>query len=565
MSLQIGGICMLIGTLNQVTVAFGETLILDRVSADISAGACIAIVGANGAGKTTLLNLLVGEITPTSGSISWHGKAPSITYFKQEQEDESIADWNRAEMYAYRSKWKVPERAEYTSASGGERMKMRLSAVLAEKSELVLLDEPTNHLDVESVEELIRLIKKGTGTHLIVSHDRHFIDQTADFIFEIEYGKLTVYTGNYSSYRKKKEAEREAQQKHYEQQQRKIARVERQVEELGAWSEKAHAESRKKGGGMMGGKEYFRMKAKKRDVQIRSKRKRLEAELEENRIDKPEDEVTVSFGIKGQKKKGKRVLELKNVRKEFEEHELFANVSFTVQAGERIGLVGPNGSGKSTLFRMLLGKENYEGDLWTTNGMTIGYLSQTVLDLPQDVTMADYFYADTFSEQGLIRTNLTNVGFSKMHWELPLSALSQGERVKVKLMQFILEGVDILLLDEPTNHLDLPSREELEKTLQTFPGTLLFASHDRYFTERMANGLLIFENGTIQKIPMNYAEWLERKTVFQPEKKEEERLRLETEIQAVLGKLSLMKPGDKGYAELDEVFIKLSGQLRDLK
>ena len=125
------------------------------------------------------------------------------------------------------------------------------------------------------------------------------------------------------------------------------------MEQLGTWSEKAHAESTKKGGT----KEYFRMKAKKRDVQIRSKRKRLEGELEKHRIEKPEDEVAVSFGVKSQKKKGKRVFELKNVGKTFGAHELFSNVSFTVQAGERIGLVGPNGSGKSTLFRMMLGEE----------------------------------------------------------------------------------------------------------------------------------------------------------------------------------------------------------------
>ncbi|MCZ2259178.1 ribosomal protection-like ABC-F family protein [Sporosarcina sp. G11-34] len=552
---------MLIGTLNQLIFTHGETVILDRVSADISAGACVAVVGANGAGKTTLLSLLAGEITPTSGSISWQGKAPSITYFRQEQENEGVADWEQAEAHIYRRKWKVPERAEYESASGGERMKIRLSAALAEKSELVLLDEPTNHLDVESLEELIHMINKGTDTYLIVSHDRYFIDRTADFIFEIEYGKLTVYKGNYTDYREKKESERDIQQKHFEQQQRKIAKVESQMEELGAWSEKAHAELTKKGGT----KEYFRMKAKKRDVQIRSKRKRLEGELEKHRIEKPEDEVAVSFGVKSQKKKGKRVLELKNVGKKFEAHELFSSASFTVQAGERIGLVGPNGSGKSTMFRMMLGEESYDGDLWTTNGMTIGYLSQTVLDLPEDITMADYFYADTFHEQGLIRTNLTNLGFSKKHWELPLSALSQGERVKVKLMQFILEGTDVLLLDEPTNHLDLPSREELEKTLQTFPGTLLFASHDRYFTERMANGLLLFGDGTIRKVPMTYAEWQERKTVLQPEKREEERLRLETELQAVLGKLSMMKPTDKGYAELDKAFLKLSAQLRKNK
>ena len=295
---------MLIGTLNQVSVAHGETVIFDGVSADIPEGACIAIVGANGAGKTTLLSLLAGETLPTSGSVNWNGKPPSITYFRQEQEDEGAIDWERAETHMYRRKWKVPERAEYSSASGGERMKMRLSSALAEKSRLILLDEPTNHLDSDSLEELIRIINEDVGTYLIVSHDRHFIDRTADFVFEIEYGKLTVYKGNYTQYRKLKDGNREVQLKHYEQQQRKIAQVEEQISELENWSTKAHAESTKKGGRMMGAKEYFRMKAKKRDVQIRSKHKRLEGELEKDRIEKPEDEIGVSFDVKSGKKKG---------------------------------------------------------------------------------------------------------------------------------------------------------------------------------------------------------------------------------------------------------------------
>ncbi|MFC5590159.1 ribosomal protection-like ABC-F family protein [Sporosarcina soli] len=554
---------MLIGTLNEVTVAYGETVILDGLSADIQAGACIAIVGANGAGKSTLLSLLAGEIAPTSGSMNWTAKAPSVTYFRQEQEEAGDADWERAETHMYRQRWQVPKSVDYAVASGGERMKIRLSATLAEHSGLVLLDEPTNHLDSDALEELIRIIQEGESTYLIASHDRHFIDKVADFVFEIEYGKLTVYKGNYTDYRKKKEKDREIRQKQYEQQQRKIAHVEEQIEALGDWSAKAHAESTKKGGRMMGAKEYFRMKAKKRDVQIRSKRKRLEAELEKERIEKPETEITVSFDVKGRRKKGKRVLELKEVRKDFDGRKLFADVSFTVQAGERIAFIGPNGAGKSTLFRMMLEEEGYEGKLWKTEGMTIGYLKQTVLDLP-DVTMAEYFDVATFHEQGMIRTNLTNLGFTQAHWDLPLSALSMGERVKVKLMQFILEGADVLLLDEPTNHLDLPSREELEKTLESFPGTLLFASHDRYFTERMADGLLVFEKGTIRKVPMTYAEWKAREDAIQPEKSAEERLRLETELQAVLGQLSLLKPGDKKYAELDRDFQALSRRLREL-
>ena len=307
------------------------------------------------------------------------------------------------------------------------------------------------------------------------------------------------------------------------------------------------------------------MKAKKKDVQIRSKRTRLEAELEKDRIEKPEEEVAVEFDVKGRRKKGHRVMELKDVRKAFNGNELFKDVSFTVQAGERIALVGPNGSGKSTLFRMMMGQEEVDGELWLTKGMSIGYMSQAVLDLPEDVTLADYFHADTFQEQGMIRTQLTNLGFGKKHWQLPLGQLSQGEKVKVKLMQFILEGTDVLLLDEPTNHLDLPSREQLERTLSTFPGTLLFASHDRYFTERMADSLLVFERGGIRKLPMTLREWEEKRSAPRGNRSVEERLRIETELQAVLGKLSMLKPGDSDYVKLDQEFHRVEQKIERIE
>lgn len=553
---------MLLGRIKQLMYMVGDTIILDKLSADLPKGACIAIVGANGAGKSTLLSLLADELKPTSGSVDWIGKKPSITYFKQEQKEEGDVDWDRTETAKYRSKWYVPEQAEYAFASGGERMKMRLAAALAEDNELILLDEPTNHLDRESLDELVKVINEGKATFVIVSHDRHFIDRTADFVFEIERGKLTVYEGNYSAYREKKERDREIQAAQYEQQQRKIEMVEGQIAQLSEWSAKAHANSTKKGGA----KEYWRMKAKKKDVQIRSKRTRLEAELAKDRIDKPIEETTVAFDVKGKRKKGHRVLELKGVRKDFDGIELFKDVSFTVQAGERIAFIGRNGSGKTTLFKMLMDEDKFEGELWLTNGMTIGYMDQAVMDLPEDVTIADYFHTDTFEEQGKIRVQLTNLGFEKKHWRLKLSELSQGERVKVKLMQFILKETDVLLLDEPTNHLDLPSREEMEKTLATFPGTLLFASHDRFFAERMASGLLIFEGGRIRKLPMTLAEWENGQRGSEPTVSASvaDRLRIETELQAVLGKLSILKTGDPAYAELDRKFNELSKELREL-
>ncbi|MGM9921633.1 MAG: ATP-binding cassette domain-containing protein, partial [Bhargavaea sp.] len=397
------------------------------------------------------------------------------------------------------------------------------------------------------------------------SHDRHFIDQVADRVWEMDHRTLTEYEGNYTDYRNKKEAARAAQQKHYEHQQKKITRVHEQIAQLSDWSDKAHRESTKKGGM----KEYYRMKAKKKDIQVRSKRKRLEAELEKDGVDKPEEDVSVAFDVKGGRRKGMRVFELKDVSKTYGKRELFNNARFTVLSGERLALLGSNGSGKTTLFRMLLGEEPYEGEIWRTEGMTIGVLSQSVLDLPLEKTMEAYFSAATFEQQGKLRTDLANLGFTAGHWTLPLSDLSMGERLKVKLMRFILEGTDVLLLDEPTNHLDLPSREELERTLGTFQGTLLFASHDRYFAEKLAEGILVFGGGTVRKLLMTPAEWEEKQGGTEGGRegkaREEERLRLETERQAVLGKLSFLVPGDPEYVVLDRRFLELTREIRQLE
>lgn len=196
-----------------------------------------------------------------------------------------------------------------------------------------------------------------------------------------------------------------------------------------------------------------------------------------------------------------------------------------------------------------------------TDGMKVGYLSQDVFDLPEEQTPAELFGAGSFEMDGKTRTLMTNLGFSKHHWEEPIGHMSMGERVKLKLMEFMLDECHVLLLDEPTNHLDLPSRERLEQTLATFPGTLIFASHDRYFMEKLANKLLIFEGESLKKFEGGYVEWTKRSAA----KPNSDFLQLDTERQAILGKLSFLKPGDKEYAELDRRFMELTSAIKALK
>lgn len=545
------------GKLVDICITFGDKVILKNIKADIVTGAVIGIVGGNGEGKSSLLSILANEVTPTRGQMEWFGTHPTISYFKQEDDHFHKTDYADDE-WKYFSKWSVPQEREYNQLSGGEKMKRRLSRVFAEKAQLLLLDEPTNHLDQDSLSFLKKQINAYQGTIILVSHDRYFLDEVAECIWEVENKKLTVYAGNYTSYRQRKEENRLTQQRLYDGQQSKIQQVDKQISDLKNWSSKAHADSTKH----EFNKEYYRVKAKKMDVQIRSKKKRLELELSKNTIDKPVEEKEVIFSIDGNKKNGKRVLEAKKISKSFESNVLFQNASFTIQSQERIGIIGPNGSGKSTFFRMLLGEESVQGELWKSEAMNIGYLRQTVFDLPEEKTPFEFFAPSDFEARGQIQTLMMNLGFSKDHWFRPIHTMSMGERVKLKLMEFILDQKDVLLLDEPTNHLDLTSREQLEKTLSTYPGTILLVTHDRYFLEKLTNKLLTFENKSIQKVEMSYKEWMDKKDESSLEK---DLLKLETEQQAVLGLLSYMQKNDPKYTELDQKFMSLTKQINELK
>lgn len=536
--------------LHNIRYEVGDQLLFEKVNASVQQEDVIGIIGNNGAGKSTLLHLLKEDIKPADGQIQWLNRDLDVVFVVQEAKTHFSAN-KSVEETRLLEKWSVPV-LPYEHLSGGEKLKVRLAQGFAREADLLLLDEPTNHLDSQSLDLLQKHIKEYKGTIILVSHDRYFLDAVATKIWAIEDKKLIEHKGNYSDYMKARNEKRLVQQREYEKQQKMTEQIQGQIKELNTWSQKAHAQSTKK----EGVKEYYRVKAKRMDAQVKSKQKRLEKELAKRNVEAVTEEHSVQFSITANNKVGKRFLEVKGLSKSFGERTLFQDVHFTIKYGERIALTGANGSGKSTLLKMIVGSVIGKGDIWVSPAANIGYLSQEIFDLPLDSTPEQLFYKETFEERGRVQTLMKHLGFTAAQWREPIELMSMGERVKCKLMAYILEDKDILLLDEPTNHLDLASREQLEETLAQYNGTLLIVSHDRYFLEKTTTSQLVITDTGIRKQWQSHAP--------ARDDKKELRLKLETERQEILGKLSFMLPQDKEYPELDAKFNELTKKLKEL-
>ncbi|MEK5433546.1 ABC-F type ribosomal protection protein [Lysinibacillus sp. FSL R7-0073] len=536
--------------LQDISYEIKDTFLFEHVTATVKQGEVIGIIGRNGAGKSTLLQFIRGMLVPTAGEIE------GLQTVKTAIVEQELAHFNRFEITAREadllSKWKVPN-VPFAALSGGEKLKMRLAEGFSQGAQILMLDEPTNHLDEQSTSFLIKQVQNYNGTIIVVSHDRYFLDSVATKIWSIEDKRLIEHNGNYSNYMAEREHRRLTQQRAYDKQQKNIERIEAQMQELTAWSQKGHAQSTK----LEGFKEYHRVKAKRLDSQAKSKKKRLEAELEKAKVKavKPESEIRFSLGTN--QRVGKRFLETKIVSLHFDDRLLLKDVNVTAQFGDKIAITGKNGSGKTSFLKAILGQLKAEGEVWVSPAANIGYLTQEVFDLPLDQTPEQYFYQETFEERGKVRNLMKNLGFTSTHWTSLIGEMSMGERVKCKLMAYILADKNVFILDEPTNHLDLPSREQLEQTLAQYNGTLLVVSHDRYFLEKVTNSVWEVHGQQIEK------KW--RKEVKQDEDVMTLRLKLETERQEILGKLSFLTAKNKDYAKLDERFNELTKRINELK
>ncbi|MCU9615007.1 ABC-F type ribosomal protection protein [Caldibacillus lycopersici] len=535
---------------HHVSMAFDDKILFQDVTISLQENDVVGLIGANGSGKSTLLQLLQGKWQPTAGMIQWF-VPQKLSYVSQEVE-------NVKEMVytPLHQQWNVPNKP-YKELSGGQKLKYRLLHGLQKQSPVLLLDEPTNHLDEKSVARLITEVRKYKGTIVIVSHDRYFLDKVATKIWSIEDTFIYEQQGNYFHYMHVRTERRLAQQRAYEKQQKKIVMIESQLNQLQGWSHVAQRDStRSENSKVMGAKEYERMSAKRMDKQIKSKRKLLEKQLEKEKVETVSSEPNVLFSFNPVEKRGNRIIVCDQVSVAYGDYTVIEEATFQLRHGEKIAITGPNGSGKTTLLKLLLGRMTpTSGNVWITPSAKIGYLSQTVYDLPFTKTPAQLFERETFKERGKVQTLMKNLGFSTIQWQQPIEKMSMGERIKIKLMQYILEETDLLILDEPTNHLDLPSREQLEETINAYPCTCIIVSHDRYFREKVVDDTLEI-----------HAKVLKRKQVMETmDGNNMERMRLETELQFVLGKLSLLIPNHVDYAVYDKKFNEITEQLKKIK
>ncbi|MGD6833707.1 ribosomal protection-like ABC-F family protein [Sutcliffiella halmapala] len=565
-----------------INKSYGERNILKDITLDIRNGERIGLVGWNGTGKTTLMRILQGLIIPDEGIITKHPQELSIGYLPQSTDyegllvDHVLSD-NEELLLQTTSRLGLEklhnwEKERYQHLSGGEKLKLALAAIWAKNPSLIFLDEPTNHLDLKGVNWLVDELNHFHGAAVIISHDRYFLDRSVTKVYEIEEGQLKEYEGNYTDYRNEKQRQYEQQVRDYSKQQRKIQMVESQIATLKQWSEKAHREAGKDRGDsenrQMGLKEFERVKAKKKDNQIKSKTKRLELELSKNKVEKPKEEAQVLFDFEASGKRGKRILEAKGLTKEFGDRILFKQSHFYVKHGEKVGLLGSNGAGKTTFINMVLGSEPIsKGSLWKSDTLKIAYLSQDVSDMPSEKTAMEYLDLSGWERVSKARSIFSNMGMKEEKLLKPIITLSLGERTRVKLVYMIMQDYDVLILDEPTNHLDLPSREQLEETLESFKGTLIVVSHDRYFIEKLCDKLLLIENQQIKRVEMGLKEYdLKLKEKVEPDKKEKQEIMalLDTKITELLGKISMVVPGTEAYAEMDEKLLELMKRKREI-
>ena len=532
---------------HQISKSYGVETILDGVTFSIQPEERVGLVGPNGSGKSTLLRILTRELEPDGGTVYLAGGA-SLGYLAQGLEpdlagrvgefvrsglpglveayaqvegltEELSRDSSSRVLEAYGEAlsrfealggYGVENEVEAIMAglglegvaqadplrrlSGGQRTRLGLARLLLAKPPLLLLDEPTNHLDIEALEWLEGFLRTYRGAVLVVSHDRRFLDRTVRRILELdpETHRLREFAGGYSDYEATKARELERQWGAWKDQQVEIRRMEQDIRQT-----KEHAMATERGTN----NDHLRRLAKKVAQRAKSKEKRLQRYMDgEERVERPDAAGRMQLRFAPNLRSGQVVVTMSGVSKSFGELEVLRNVEQTLQYGERVALVGPNGSGKTTLLRLIMGEILPDsGTLAVGPSVRIGYM-------PQQQEVLDPAESALETIQKLAGMSDSEI-FNFLHYflifedkvRLPTAHLSYGERARLLLARLVVSGANCLLLDEPVNHLDIPSRQQFETALDSFPGTVLVSLHDRAFIERFASSIWRLRAGEVRR------------------------------------------------------------------
>jgi len=527
--------------------SFGIDSILENICFTVNEGDKIGIIGINGTGKTTLMKIISGEYGYDEGDI-YTSKDCEIGYLQQNtnflsnntileevltvfkplidmenylrelehkiaeegSKDNSpileklmndyshvLEDFASKNGYGYKSEAKGVLKGlgfkdddmdkPINILSGGEKTRVLLGKLLLKKPTLLLLDEPTNHLDSEAIEWLEFFLKQYKGTVMLISHDRYFLDQVVDRVFEIHNKKLKSYNGNYSKFIELSKVEKELELKKFEDQQKDLKRQEESIERLKAYGREKHLK------------------------RARSKEKALD---KIDVLDKPEayrKKAKIQFNPSISS--GNDVLHVEDLSMAYDERILFKGVNFDIYRGEKVALIGPNGIGKSTLFKIVM-KELTPicGDFKLGTNVNVSYFHQEQKTLNLDNTIIDEIWD---SNEKLTQTEIRNMLGSLLfeHEEVfkKISTLSGGERARIAILKLILSKANFLLLDEPTNHLDIDSKEVLEEALENYTGTIFTISHDRYFLNTVVDKILVLGENGITEYLGNYDYYINKK------------------------------------------------------
>lgn len=533
-----------------------EKPVLQNISFHLNENDRLAIIGYNGAGKSTLLKIIVGELSADEGEVLTK-KDASIGYLAQHQDhdfhrsifdellsvkkeiielDEQMRTYEK-EMEHLDGDALEQKMQQYTNAthrfeqmngfaykseitgilkglgfseedfqkqvrtlSGGQMTRVALGKLLLKNPDVLLLDEPTNHLDVSSIQWLENYLSRYKGAVIIVSHDRFFLDKVVNKVMEIEFAKSLLFDGNYTQFIQKRDQVKAIRKKEYENQQQEIKRQKEVIRKLRQFN---------------------------REKSIRRAESREKVLDKMEILDKPKEyQGDMRLTIEPEVISGNDVLTLENVSKSFGSKHLFSNISCNIFRGERVALIGPNGTGKTTLLKIICKKiSKNSGVIQLGAGVSIGYYDQAQDNLDNDKTIFDEIsdaYPDLNNTK--IRNTLAAFLFYGEDVFRPISSLSGGEKGRVSLAKLMLSHANFLILDEPTNHLDIQSKEILESAMNSYTGTILYVSHDRYFINKTATRILEISKDGLTSYPGNYQDYLhqkEKESVQESEKQKE--------------------------------------------